>query len=130
MAKSNLVNLSAGKALFNWLTNIQARPTAWSLGALSNRAGYGAWMVFLVQWLHKDQNFLAEIIGMSDPWQRSKSIGMKISEIAKEFRKLSEQEKADLAREAESELRSGMALLAADKQKIVELISAADPPRQ
>lgn len=129
MAKS-LTKLSAGKALFNWLTNIQARPTAWSLGALSNRAGFGSWMVFLVKSLHKDQNFLAEIIGMSDPWERSRSIGMKISEIAKEFRKLSEQEKDDLAREAESELRSGMQLLAQDKARIVELISAADPPRQ
>jgi hypothetical protein len=129
MGKS-LVNLSAGKALFNWLANVQARPTAWSLGALANRAGFGAWMVFLVRSIHKDQSFLAEVIGMSDPWQRSKSIGMKISEIAKEFRKLSEAEKADLAREAETELRSGMALLAADKQKILELLNPADPPRQ
>ena len=66
--------------------------------------------------------------GTSDPWERSKIVGQRISELRASYMKMSEAERVELAKGAETELRTGLELLGKDKKTIQELIALVDPP--
>ena len=64
----------------------------------------------------------------SDPWQRSKMVGQKISALRDSFRKLSDAQRAELAKAGEVEMVTGLQLLGKDKKLITELVELVDPP--
>jgi hypothetical protein len=76
----------------------------------------------------QDTNFLLAFEGTSDPWERSKIVGQRISELRVSYRKMTEAERVELAKNAETELRTGLELLGKDKKTIQELIAIVDPP--
>ena len=41
------LNISPGKAMFNWLYAVGSQQPKWFLGSLENRAKFGAWIAFL-----------------------------------------------------------------------------------
>jgi len=73
-------------------------------------------------------DFLLKFQAINDPWEKSRLVGMRISEIRKDFAKLSKQEKDELGRESEVEFKAGVELLSKDKQTLLQLISITDPP--
>jgi len=64
----------------------------------------------------------------SDPWQRSKMVGQKVSQLRDSFRKLSDEQRAELAKSGEVEMMTGLHLLGKDKKLIQELVELVDPP--
>jgi predicted phage gp36 major capsid-like protein len=92
------------------------------------RAGYQAWMAHLTKGL-QDPVFLLKFEATIDPWERSKLVGQKISELRKSFRALTEEQREELAKQAEVELRTGLELMGKDKKTIQELIALVDPPK-
>jgi hypothetical protein len=91
------------------------------------RGGYEAWVSHLVKGL-QDSNFLLKFEGTSDPWERSKIVGQKISELRKSFIAMNDEERTELAKQAEVEMKTGLELLGKDKKTIRELIALVDPP--
>ena len=63
-----------------------------------------------------------------DPWLKSKLVGEKISALAKEYAGLSRQQKAELAKRAEVELKAGMEMLSSEKKKVFTLLRAVTAP--
>lgn len=119
--------LSAGWASWRWLSGVSSKEKQWFLGTLMGRGGYEAWMVHLVRGL-QDPDFLLKFEGTSDPWERSKLVGQKISELRKSYRAMTAEQRAELSKQAEVELRTGLELMAKDKRTIQELIALVDPP--
>jgi hypothetical protein len=76
----------------------------------------------------QDANFLLTFGGATDPRERSKIVGKRISELRESYMKMSESERMELAKSAETELRTGLELLGRDKKTIQELIALVDPP--
>lgn len=76
----------------------------------------------------QDSAFLLKFEKTLDPWERSKIVGQKISDLRKSYRDMSEEERATLARQGEVELRTGLELIGKDKKLIQELIALVDPP--
>jgi hypothetical protein len=76
----------------------------------------------------QDSSFLLKFEGTSDPWERSKIVGQRISELRASYMKMSEAERVELAKSAETELRTGLEILGRDKKTIQELIALVDPP--
>lgn len=93
------------------------------------RGGYEAWMVHLQRGI-QDSDFLLRFEAATDPWERSKMVGQKISELRKSYKTMSEEQRAELARQAEVELKSGLELMGRDKKTIQELLALVDPPTQ
>lgn len=93
------------------------------------RGGYEAWMVHLQRGI-QDSDFLLRFEAATDPWERSKMVGQKISELRKSYKTMSEEQRAELARQAEVELKSGLELIGRDKKTIQELLALVDPPTQ
>lgn len=93
------------------------------------RGGYESWMAHLTKGL-QDPNFLLKFEAASDPWERSKLVGQKISELRKSYLALTEEQRAELARQAEVELRTGLEMMGRDKKTIQELIALVDPPKK
>jgi len=91
------------------------------------RGGYEAWMTHLTRGL-QDTDFLLKFEATSDPWERSKLVGQKISELRKSFRAMSENQRVELAKQAEVEMKTGLELVGKDKKTIQELIALVDPP--
>lgn len=123
------LNISPGKAMFNWLYSIGSQQPKWFLGSLENRAKFGAWIAFLARGL-ADPDFLLQFQGTSDVWERSKMVGMRISTIRKQFAELSEAQKEELGRTSEAEFKAGVAMLGRDKSLVMSLIQITDPPAQ
>jgi len=123
------LNVSPGKAMFNWLYAIGSQQPRWFLGSLENRAKFGAWIAFLARGL-ADPDFLLKFQGTSDVWERSKLVGMRISTIRKQFAELSEAQKQELGRTSEAEFKAGVAMLGRDKSLVMSLIQITDPPVQ
>jgi len=86
-------------------------------------------MVHLTKGL-KDSTFLLKFEGESDPWARSKLVGQKISELRKSFRAMTEEQRRELVKAGETELKTGLELMGRDKRTIQELIAMVDPPAQ
>ena len=84
-------------------------------------------MIHLVEGL-QDPIFLDELEKASDPWQKSRLVGEKISFLAKQYARLSREEKAELAKRAEVELKAGMDMLSNEKKRVFELMKAVTAP--
>ena len=123
------LNISPGKAMFNWLYAVGSQQPKWFLGSLENRAKFGAWIAFLAHGL-ADPDFLLKFQGTTDVWERSKLVGMRISTIRKQFAELSEAQKEELGRTSEAEFKAGVAMLGRDKSLVMSLIQITDPPAQ
>lgn len=93
------------------------------------RGGYEAWMTHLTKGI-QETNFLLKFEAATDPWERSKLVGQRISELRKSYKTMNEEQRAELAKQAEIELKSGLELMGRDKKTIQELISLIDPPTQ
>ena len=76
----------------------------------------------------QDPNFLLKFEATSDPWERSKLVGQKISELRKSYRAMNDEQRAELAKQAEVEMKTGLELMGKDKKTIQELIALVDPP--
>jgi hypothetical protein len=62
------------------------------------------------------------------PWDRSKIVGQKISGLRKSFAILTEEQRVELAKQAEVELKTDLELLGRDKKTIQDPIALVDPP--
>jgi len=71
---------------------------------------------------------LAEFDKTSDPWQKSKLIGEKISALAKQRAGLSREERAELAKKAEVEFKAGKEVLSHEKKRVLELLRIVTEP--
>jgi len=121
--------LTAGWASWRWLSGVSSKEKHWFLGTLMGRGGYEAWMAHLTKGL-QDTNFLLKFEATTDSWERSKLVGQKISELRKSYKALNEEQRQELAKQAEIELKSGLEMMGRDKKTIQELISLIDPPTQ
>jgi hypothetical protein len=84
-------------------------------------------MVHLTRGL-QEPDFLLKFEGATDPWERSKLVGQKISELRRSFRTLTEDQRSELAKQAEVEFKTGLELLGKDKKTIQDLLALVDPP--
>jgi hypothetical protein len=57
-------------------------------------------------------------------------VGQRISELRKSFATLTEDQRAELGKQAEVELKAGLELMGRDKKTIQDLIALVDPPTQ
>jgi hypothetical protein len=121
--------LTAGWASWRWLSGVSSKEKQWFLGTLMGRGGYEAWMTHLTKGI-QETNFLLKLEAATDPWERSKLVGQRISELRKSYKTMNEEQRAELAKQAEIELKSGLELMGRDKKTIQELISLIDPPTQ
>ena len=119
--------LTAGWASWRWLSGVSSKEKQWFLGTLMGRGGYEAWMAHLARGLQTPV-FLLKFEGTADPWERSKLVGQKISELRKSYKDISNEQKAEMAKQAEVELKTGLELIGKDKKIIQELIALVDPP--
>ena len=119
--------LTAGWASWRWLTGVSSKEKQWFLGTLRGRGGYQAWMAHLAKGL-QNPDFLLKFEGTSDPWERSKLVGQKISQLRKSYRAMTNEQRTELAKQAEVELKTGLELMGKDKKTIQELITMVDPP--
>ena len=55
-------------------------------------------------------------------------VGQKVSQLRDSFRKLSDEQRAELAKSGEVEMMTGLHLLGKDKKLIQELVELVDPP--
>jgi hypothetical protein len=78
----------------------------------------------------QESNFLLQFEAETDPWSRSRLVGQRISELRKTYRAVSDSQRAELAKQAEVELKTGIEMLGKDKRMIQELISIVDCPTQ
>jgi hypothetical protein len=122
-----LHKLTAGWASWRWLSGVSSKEKQWFLGTLNGRGGYEGWMTHLAKGL-QGADFLLKFEGTSDPWERSKLVGQKISQLRVSFRSMSEEQRVELAKQAEVELRTGLEIMGRDKKAIQELIALVDPP--
>lgn len=122
-----MYKLTAGWASWRWLSGISAKEREWFLGSLRGRGGYQSWMAHLTRGL-QDPNFLLKFEGTSDPWERSKLVGRRISELRESYRAMSYELRIELAKQAEVELKTGLELIGKDKKISQDLISLVDPP--
>ena len=75
-----------------------------------------------------DKAFLVAFDSEADPWARSKLVGQKIHDLTVSFRKLTDAQRSELAAQAESELRIGLAQLIKDKTTLKSLLDCLEPP--
>lgn len=119
--------VTAGWASWRWLSGISSKEKQWFLGSLMGRGGFQAWMAHLTRGL-QDSSFLLKFERTSDPWERSRLVGEKISELRRTYAAMSEDERTELAKQAEVEMKTGLELLGKDKKTIQDLIALVDPP--
>jgi len=127
--RRGIQKLTAGWASWRWLSGVSSKEKHWFIGTVMGRGGYESWMAHLTKGL-QDPNFLLKFEAASDPWERSKLVGQKISELRKSYLALTEEQRAELARQAEVELRTGLEMMGRDKKTIQELIALVDPPKK
>jgi hypothetical protein len=126
--RRGLHRITPGWASWRWLSGVSSKEKQWFLGVVMGRGGYESWMVHLTRGL-QDSAFLLKFESSSDPWIRSRLVGERISELRRSFRALTEEQREELAKQAEVELRTGLELMGKDKRTIQELISLVDPPK-
>jgi hypothetical protein len=121
--------VTAGWASWRWLSGSSSKEKMWLLGVISKRGGYESWMTHLTKGL-QDLSFLMKFEAATDPWERSRLVGQRIGELKKSYMLLTDEQRAELARQAEVELRTGLEIMGRDKQTIQELIALVDPPKK
>lgn len=119
--------MTAGWSTWRWLSGVNQKEKSWLLGTIQGRGGFEAWMTHLTRGL-QDSDFFLRFEQATDPWQRSKIVGEKIAELTKTFKALTPEQRLELSKNAETELRTGLELLGKDKKTIQELIAIVDPP--
>ncbi len=124
---SRLTKLGGGWASWRYLQGVSSKERSWLLGVIQHRGGYISWSVYLSKGL-SEESFLLKFEGETDPWLRSKLVGEKIRSIRQSFMRLTEAERTELAKQGETELRTGLELLGRDKKTIQDLIQLVDPP--
>jgi len=97
MKSKGIYVVTPSYATWRWLSSIAVKQGQWLLGSLAGREGYEAWMVHLVQGL-QDPKFIAALETTSDPWRKSRIVGEKIWELAKEYAGLSRNRRRSLPR--------------------------------
>ncbi len=127
MRSKGIREVTPGYATWRWLSSIALKQGQWLLGSLAGRGGYEAWVAHLFNGL-QDPRFIAKLESTPDPWIRSKMVGEKISELSREYAKLSSEEKAELAKKAEVELKAGIEMLKGEKTRVLELLKAVTAP--
>ena len=125
--RRGMERLSSGWATWRWLSGVSSKERQWFLGTLSGRPGYEAWITHLSKGL-QDAEFLLQFETTSDPWDRSRLVGTKISELRTSFRRLNTEQRGELSRQGEVELRTGLEMMGKDKKTIQELLALVDPP--
>ena len=78
----------------------------------------------------QDPTFLLAFEGEVNPWKRSELVGRKIAELRKSYRAMTTEQRQELAKIGETELKAGLELMGRDKQTTQQLISIVDPPNQ
>lgn len=126
-SSKGIENLTAGWASWRWLSGISSKERQWFLGSLMGRGGYQAWMTHLTKGL-QDSNFLLRFEATSDPWERSRLVGQRISDLRKTYKAMPENQRKELAKQAEVEMKAGLEIIGKDKKTIQELIELVDPP--
>ena len=121
MKSKGIRDVTPGYATWRWLSSIAAKQGQWLLGSLAGRGGYEAWVAHLIQGL-QEPRFLATFETTTDPWTRSRMVGQKISELARAYARLTPEEKAELAKQAEVELKAGMEMLKGEKKRVLGLL--------
>jgi len=119
--------VTAGWSTWRWLSGVEQKEKAWFLGTVRGRGGYESWMTHLTRGL-QDTDFLLKFEATTDPWGRAKLVGERIGALRKSFIEMKEEQRLELAKHAETELRTGLELMGKDKKTIQELISLVDPP--
>ena len=119
--------MTAGWSTWRWLSGVDQKEKAWFLGTVHGRGGYEAWMTYLTRGL-QDADFLLKFEAITDPWDRSKLVGERISSLRKSFTEMTKEQRLELAKHAETELKTGLELMGKDKRTIQELIALVDPP--
>lgn len=76
----------------------------------------------------QDPEFLLKFEAETDPWTRSRLVGDRIGALRKTFREMTPDQLSELAKQAETELRTGLELMGRDKRMIQELVELVDPP--
>lgn len=76
----------------------------------------------------QDEQFLLSFESETDPWARSRLVGDRISALRKSFKEMTTGQRLELAKQAETEMRTGLELLGRDKRAIRDLIELVDPP--
>jgi hypothetical protein len=71
-------------------------------------------------------DFLLLFEKTSDPWERSRLVGQKISELRDSFRAMSEEQHAELVKQGEVELKDGLEVMDRHKKAIRDLIALVD----
>jgi hypothetical protein len=124
-----IYRITSGWSTWRWLSGVSSKEKHWFIGTVMGRGGYESWMAHLTKGL-QDPNFLIKFEGTTDPWERSKLVGQKIGELRKSYLALTEEQRDELARQAEVELRTGLEMMGRDKKTIQELIALVDPPKK
>jgi hypothetical protein len=119
--------MTAGWSTWRWLSGVSDKERAWLLGTIQGRSNFEAWVAHLTAGL-RNSDFLLRFEQTADPWERSKIVGQRISELTRTFKALTREQRLELAKGAETELRTGLELLGKDKKTIQELIAIVDPP--
>jgi hypothetical protein len=120
-------HLTSGELVYRWLDGSYSKKHNYAIGTIRNRHRFEAWAKYLTAGL-SDSEFVAELQKQPDPWLRSRTVGERISQLKASYQQLTDDEKAQLARDTEIELKTGLEMVAKDKKQIVELITtAADP---
>lgn len=127
MKSKGVYRVTPGYATWRWLSSIAVKEGQWLLGSLAGRGGYEAWIAHLVQGL-QDPEFLAAFEAATDPWRRSRIVGERISELAKEYADLSSEQKSEFAKRAEVELKAGLEMLSDEKKRVFDLLKAVTAP--
>lgn len=125
--RKGIHGLSGGWGTWRWLSGVSSKEKQWFLGTLRGRGGYESWMAHLTKGL-QDMDFLLKFERATDPWERSKLVGQRISALRKSYRSLTEEQRAELAEQTEAELKTGLELMIKDRKTIKELITLVDPP--
>src|SRR5207302_4317543 len=126
MAKG-IKSMSAGKMYAAWLKDSKQLEKNWFMGILQNREGFAAWTSWFSRGM-RAPGFLEQFDSLTDPWAKSRLVGERIREIRRTFRELTPAQREELSKDAEVELKAGLALLSRDKQMIRELLEIAEDP--
>jgi hypothetical protein len=124
---NKLNRLTGGYATYRYLSGSVLKEKAWIIGVLRGRPAYESWATHLSQGL-QDPQFLKRFASTNDPWERSKLVGQRVSQLRKSYWALTDEQRHELARQAEIELKAGLELLNSDKKEILDLLNLADPP--
>jgi hypothetical protein len=120
-------NTTPGEMSYLWLNGVRAKGSNFVVGSVRHRAHFESWSNYLLSGL-RNMEFLRELQAQTDAWSRARTVGQRISQLAATYHELSDEQKQELARETETELKAGAKLLNEDKKQILEIVASAAVP--